>query len=96
MKLNWKVRFKNPVFIFQLVLSALIPLLASTGLRFEDLTTWSIVGDLILQAYSNPFLLFTMIVAVYATLNDPTTYGHSDSSQAMNYDIPKGGSKWSK
>ncbi|MEK3974762.1 phage holin [Psychrobacillus sp. FSL K6-1267] len=90
MKINWKVRFKNPVFIFQLVLSALIPLLASAGLRFENLTTWSIVVDLIVQAYSNPFLLFTMVVAVYATLTAPTTKGHSDSRQALNFSKPKG------
>lgn len=39
MKINWKVRFKNPVFIAQLVMSVLVPILAYMGLTVEDLTT---------------------------------------------------------
>lgn len=94
MKINWKVRFKNPVFIFQLVLTALAPILAYTGLSWEGLTTWKSVGELFVQAYTNPYLLVLVLVALYNQMTDPTTRGHSDSPQAMNYDNPKGGSKW--
>ncbi|UAW07785.1 holin [Psychrobacillus phage PVJ1] len=94
MKINWKVRFKNPVFIFQLVLTALAPILAYTGLSWEGLTTWKSVGELFAQAYSNPYLLVLVIIALYNQLTDPTTKGHSDSSEAMNYDRPKERDKW--
>ena len=94
MKINWKVRFKNPVFLFQLILTAFAPVLAYTGLSWEGLTTWQSVGDLIIQSYSNPFLLGLVIIALYNQLTDPTTRGHLDSSQVMKYDKPKERGKW--
>ena len=42
MKINWKVRFKNPVFIVQLLLAIIMPMLTYAKLTFEDLTTWTI------------------------------------------------------
>ena len=45
MKLNLKVRFKNPVFIAQLVLSIFTPVLAYAGLTVQDLTTWKALID---------------------------------------------------
>ncbi|MGE7977378.1 phage holin [Psychrobacillus sp. NPDC093200] len=94
MKLNLKVRFKNPVFIFQLVLTAFAPILAYTGLSWEGLTTWQSVCDLIVQAYSNPFLCGLVAIALYNQLTDPTTRGHLDTSQVMKYDKPKDDGKW--
>ena len=94
MKINWKIRFKNPLFIFQLVSTAIASILAYTRLSWEGLTTWQSVGELVLQAYSNPFLLGLVIIAFYNQLTDPTTKGHSDSPQAMNYRKPKEDGKW--
>ena len=39
MKLNLKVRFKNPVFIAQLIISIFTPILAYAGLTAQDLTS---------------------------------------------------------
>ena len=39
--MNLKVRFKNPVFIAQLILAILTPILAYAGLTMQDLTTWN-------------------------------------------------------
>lgn len=89
MKINWKVRFKNPVFLFQLLLTAFAPILAYTGLSWEGLTTWQTLGELVVQAYSNPFLLGLVVIALYNQLTDPTTTGYADSSQARKYDKPK-------
>lgn len=89
MKINWKVRFKNPIFIFQLLGAILSPALVYAGLSFTDLTTWSTLGDLFVQAYGNPILLVAMLYAGYNAITDPTTKGHSDSPQAMNYSKPK-------
>ena len=37
--INWKVRFKNPVFIVQLILAILGPICAYGGLTLQDLTS---------------------------------------------------------
>ena len=37
--INWKIRFKNPVFYMQLILAVLTPVLAYMGLTVKDLTT---------------------------------------------------------
>ncbi|GIN74746.1 hypothetical protein J14TS2_52210 [Bacillus sp. J14TS2] len=51
-EINWKARFNNPVFIAQLVLAVLTPLLAYVGLSFEDLTTWGTLWELVVEAVS--------------------------------------------
>lgn len=89
--INLKVRFKNPVFIAQLVLSVMTPILAYAGLTVADLTSWSALGQLLIDALMNPYVLGLVVVSVWNALNDPTTKGLSDSSQAMTYTTPKGG-----
>lgn len=88
--LNLKVRFKNPVFIIQLGLSVLMPILTYFGLTIEQLTSWVVLIDLLWQAIQNPFVLGTIFASIWATLNDPTTKGLiSDSQQALTYTEPK-------
>lgn len=89
MKINLKVRFKNPMFYAQLVLSVLTPILTYLGLTATDLTTWSKLGEVLLQAVSNPYVLSLVIVSVYNALVDPTTKGFGDSENALTYDTPK-------
>ena len=88
--INWKVRFKNPVFYVQLLLAVLTPILAYMGLTMSDLTTWSAVGNVLLQAVSNPYILGLVVVSVWNAINDPTTSGVSDSSKALTYNKPNG------
>lgn len=75
MKINWKVRFKNPLFIAQLGMSILVPILAYAGLTVQDLTTWKALGDLLLGAFSNPYVLGLVAISVYNAVLDPTTRG---------------------
>ena len=89
MKLNLKVRFKNPIFIAQFILAILTPVLAYAGLTTQDLTTWKALGDLILGAISNPYVLGLVAVSVWNALNDPTTSGVGDSQNALTYTEPK-------
>ena len=89
--INLKVRFKNPVFIAQLVLSVLTPILAYAGLTLADMTTWSALGQVLIDAIMNPYVLGLVVVSVWNALNDPTTAGLKDSAQAMTYSAPKGG-----
>ena len=90
MNINLKVRFKNPVFIAQLILAILTPILAYAGLTAQDLTTWKTLGELLLGAISNPYVLSLVVVSVWNALNDPTTKGVSDSKNALTYKFPKG------
>lgn len=89
MKINWKVRFKNPVFIGQLVLAVFVPILAYMGLTLEDLTTWGKVFEVLFEAIRNPYVLALVIVSVYNSITDPTVKGLSDSKQALTYNKPK-------
>ena len=87
--MNFKVRFKNPIFIAQLILAILTPILAYAGLTVQDLTSWTKLGQLLINALSNPYVLGLIAVSVWNALNDPTTAGITDSKQAMTYQIPK-------
>ena len=89
MKINWKVRFKNPAFIAGLVLAILTPILSYTGITLSDLTSWSVLGQVLLSAIANPYVLGMVVVSVYNLIIDPTTKGVSDSKLAMTYDEPK-------
>ena len=87
--MNLKVRFRNPVFIVQLILAILTPILAYAGLTLQDLTTWGTLGNLLVGALNNPYVLSLIAVSVWNALNDPTTAGVTDSAQAMTYETPK-------
>lgn len=65
------------------------PVLAYAGLTAQDLTTWSKVGELIVGAVSNPYVLSLVAVSVWNTLNDPTTKGLGDSARAKSYTAPQ-------
>ena len=85
MKLNLKVRIKNPWFwvgIGAIILSAM-------GVDPSMFTSWSLVWIAIVDLFTNPFQLFTVVLAVLAVFIDPTTAGVSDSEQAMSYTAPK-------
>lgn len=87
--INWKARFRNPIFISQVVLSILAPIIGYLGISYEDLTTWVKLGDVLYGAISNPYVLGLVAVSFYNAVNDPTTAGHSDSMRALNYTKPK-------
>lgn len=86
--MNLKVRFKNPVFIVQFALSILTPIIGYAGLTLIDLTSWAILGGVLLQAVSNPYVLGLIAVSVWNALNDPTTTGVGDSVRALSYSEP--------
>lgn len=88
--INWKVRFKNPLFIANLFMAVLLPILTYFGLTVQDITSWSKLGEVLLGALSNPYILGTIIVSIWNAINDPTTESIRDSTEAMTYEQPKG------
>lgn len=89
MNLNLKVRARNPVFWFNVILGALTTALAYAGLTAADLTTWQGVIDVIKNTMSNPYCLGLVLVNIWNSLIDTTTSGFGDSTNAMSYTHPK-------
>ena len=89
--LNWKVRFnkKNILFIAQVIISVVIPVLTYFGLQASDLTTWSKVWETFVQAISNPYVVVMAIVSLFNAVTDPTTKGISYSASAVSYTQPR-------
>lgn len=81
MKLNWKVRFKNKVWLgsfFSLIIGFIYSLLA----LFDVFP--AITQNLVVQLL-NQVLTFLGLIGVIV---DPTTAGLSDSDRAMSYAEP--------
>lgn len=88
MKINWKVRKENILFVAQIVISVFGPILAYFGMNWEDMTTWAAIGNLFVQAIQNPVVCLAVAVSVFNAITDPTTKGIGDSQRALGYDKP--------
>ncbi len=81
MKINWKVRIKQPAFWI-----ATIPVMITfvySVLAFAGFTP-SITEDIA----QNLFIAIVALLAQFGIIVDPTTKGVNDSDRAMNYDKP--------
>ena len=88
MKINWKVRTKNPVFWANLAAAVILPILAYMGLNWDDMTSWQALGNVLFQAVQNPVIVVSVVVSIWNLINDPTTKGISDSEKALTYEKP--------
>lgn len=89
MKINWKVRIKNPVWWAQIIIAIVSPILVGLGLQWSDMTTWKSLGQALFDAICNPVIVVSVIASVWTAITDPTTKGVSDSKAALTYDKPK-------
>ena len=89
MKINWKVRFKNPTFWAQVAVAVISPILVGLGAQWQDMTTWAALGDALLRAVCNPVIVVAVVGSVWACITDPTTQGTEDSKLALTYHEPK-------
>ena len=87
-KINLKVRFKNPVFWANLALAVVLPIFTYMGVNFEDITSWKLLFDILFEAVKNPVIVVSVIVSVWNLIHDPTTPGFSDSERALSYTQP--------
>lgn len=88
MNINWKIRVKNVSFWVSVALAVFTPILAYMGLTAQDITTWSALGNMLLNAIKNPYILLMVGVSVYNAIIDPTTTGITDSANALTYTEP--------
>ena len=87
-KINLKVRFKNPVFWANLLLAVVLPIFTYMGINFEDVTSWKLLFDMLFAALKNPVIVVSVVVSVWNLIQDPTTPGFSDSERALSYIKP--------
>ncbi|MGN1217569.1 MAG: phage holin [Phocaeicola sp.] len=93
MKINWLVRFRNPVwvgaFISQVFIVVQIILVGLNGIGVTDFQLTKEVEGWILTLVNAIFV----VLASLGVVQDPTVKGVSDSNQALRYDEPKNNTK---
>lgn len=84
MKINWKVRLKNPTFWIT-VIPALITVV------YAVLALFDVIPNVAEETLVNGFMAIMSVLATLGIVVDPTTKGISDSERALNYDKPSEG-----
>ena len=84
MKINWKVRLKNKSFWLALI-PALLLLIQQVCAMFGLTLDLAPIQEQLLGIVGTVFGL----LALLGVVNDPTTTGVSDSTQALTYQNPK-------
>lgn len=84
MKINWLVRIKNKNFWIT-VIPAVLLLIQVVAALFGFKLELGDIGNKLIAVVNAVFVLLTLLGVV----NDPTTAGISDSTQALTYAKPK-------
>ncbi len=85
MDINWKIRFKNPLFFIQTFGAIILPVLVYYNIQFSDITTWDTLFYYTLEALKNPFVVGNIVFAIFNAVTDPTTSGISDNNRVLSY-----------
>lgn len=83
MKINWKVRLKNPMF-WLTVIPAVITFI------YTVLGAFDVVPALSQDVVVNIVTAIITALTTIGVLIDPTTKGVGDSERALGYDVPSG------
>lgn len=81
MKINWHVRFKQPVFVTTFITLVLT-------FVYNLLGMFEVVPAVSQEMVMNVVVAIVQVLTALGILVDPTTKGVSDSERAMNYDVP--------
>ncbi len=81
MKINWKVRLRQPAFWI-----ATIPVVIT--FVYSVLALMGIAPSITQDTVQNLFFALVAVLAQFGIVVDPTTKGISDSDRAMKYDKP--------
>ncbi len=82
--MNWKVRIKNKTF-WLTVIPAVLLLIQVVAAVFGYTLDFGDLGNKLLAVVNAVFAL----LAILGVVNDPTTAGVADSTQALTYQVPK-------
>lgn len=81
MKINWKVRFKNPAFVT--TFSALV-----LTFIYNALGIFGVVPSVTQDMVTSVIVAVVQVLTALGILVDPTTKGVQDSERAMSYNEP--------
>ena len=81
MKLNWKVRFKNKVWLSSFI-AAIITFL------YTILGMFDVAPEVTQNSVMNVINAILMMLSLTGVIVDPTTEGLGDSNRAMGYEVP--------
>lgn len=84
--INWSVRFRNKAFWLSLIPAVLL-LVQVVAAVFGYTLDLGALGDKLLAVVNALFAVLTILGVV----NDPTTAGVTDSTQALSYTTPREG-----
>lgn len=84
MKINWKVRIKNKTFWVSAIPAAILMIQAVAAVFGYTLDLGEI-GNRLIDVVNATFV----VLAILGVVNDPTTTGMNDSTQALTYTEPK-------
>lgn len=87
--INLKVRLRNPQFIVRLIASIVLPALAFVGFSIEDLTSWNLVGEALLELLKSPIAIGIILLNIANIFPDPTKSGIADSQLVINRQSPR-------
>lgn len=82
--INWKVRLKNKAF-WLAVIPAVLLLVQTVAAVFGFTLDLGDIGNKLIAVVNAVF----GVLVILGVVNDPTTSGVSDSTQAMTYEKPK-------
>lgn len=78
MNINWKVRFKNPLFIAALAVIVLAVVCCIVGITIDQIN----------QVFSVASVIVVGVASIIALIQDPTTPGVNDSELSMSKHEP--------
>ena len=64
-------KFKNPYFY----LSVIAVIFSASGVEFNDLTSWSLLGNALVDIINNPVSIVAVIIALLGIWNDNSIKG---------------------
>ena len=82
MKINWKVRIKQPAFWI-----ATVPV--AITFVYSVLALLGVAPSITQDTVQNLFVALVALLAQFGIIVDPTTKGVNDSDRAMTYDKPE-------
>ena len=82
MKINWKVRLRQPAFWI-----ATVPVVIT--FVYSVLALLGVAPSITQDTVQNLFIALVALLAQFGIIVDPTTKGINDSDRAMTYDKPE-------
>ena len=87
-KINWSLRHQSLQWWIGIFGAIFTPILTYFGYSGTDITSWEILGKMLLDFVSNPALIIIVLGSVITFCSvsaDPTTKGLGDSARALDY-----------